>query len=162
MILIFLIILWCHSVKCLIVFFGHIPSAWLSVLYFFLYFPHISSPFHSSLRQNLFPRQHSSSFVISPSRFHLPSLLSHPFIHHFPLNIVFSNNKTCYIANASPPPPPPHTPFSAGQVLPGSEPVQRGGGLLHPRGGPGPGHAGGPGWVLLQVTGRSQAHEGGP
>ncbi|TKS81138.1 Glutamate receptor 4 [Collichthys lucidus] len=35
-------------------------------------------------------------------------------------------------------------------------------GLLHPCGRSGPGHAGGPGRVLLQVTGRSQAHEGGP
>ena len=47
----------------------------------------------------------------------------------------------------SPPAPPP------GQVFPGSEPEQRGGGVLHPGGGPGPGHAGGPGGVLLQVAG---------
>lgn len=53
-------------------------------------------------------------------------------------------------------------PISSGQVVPGSEPVQRGWGLLHPCGRPGPGNAGGPGRVLLQVTGRSQAHEGGP
>lgn len=48
-----------------------------------------------------------------------------------------------------------------GQVVPGPELEQRGGGLLHPGGGPGPGHAGGPHRVLLQVTQRGQENEGG-
>lgn len=46
-----------------------------------------------------------------------------------------------------------------GQVLPGPQPEQRGGGLLHPRRGPGPGHAGGPHRILLQVTQRGQKNE---
>lgn len=33
---------------------------------------------------------------------------------------------------------------ATGQVVPGPQSEQRGGGLLHPRRGPGPSHAGGP------------------
>lgn len=53
------------------------------------------------------------------------------------------------------------SPPATGQVLPGPQPEQRGGGLLHPRRGPGPGHAGGPHRILLQVTQRGQKNEGG-
>ena len=51
--------------------------------------------------------------------------------------------------------------LSAGQVVTGPKPQQRGGGLLHPGWGPGPGHAGGPHRILLQVTKRGQENEGG-
>lgn len=53
------------------------------------------------------------------------------------------------------------SPPATGQVVPGPQSEQRSGGLLHPRRGPGPGHAGGPHWILLQVTQRGQENEGG-
>lgn len=107
-----------------------------------------------------------------------PSLFFFSLFIHFPLlnicrlyrhtppqHLLLYHHTPC--SSSSPPLPHPLTSSSAlsfppGQVVSGPEPVQRGRGLLHPGGRPGPGHAGGPGRVLLQVAGRSQAHEGGP